>query len=173
MGGDSWSELDFSHPAVSARFGYRPDAAWAFGLSASRGPWLKDDLSGVDRDDLIQSSLGLDARWAHHCLILSGEAVLTEFETPAAGDLRAASWYLQARWKVSPGFWLATRIGQTIANETDGDLAWQPDIFRAEIGTGWRITPNLLLKAGYTLTTVHDDGTGYNHLLGTGIGWQF
>ena len=170
---DSWSEMDFSHPAVSTRFGFRPDAAWAFGVSASQGPWLDENVPGGDRDDLLQSTLGLDARWAHHNLIVSGEVVLTEFETPAAGDLRATSWFLQARWKVSPGFWLAARCGRILTNDAAGDLVWQPDLWRAEIGAGWRLGPNLLLKAGYSYTHADGGGDSGNHLLGTGIGWRF
>ena len=174
---DSWSQLDFNQPALTARFGWRPDAAWAFGVSASRGSWLEEDVSGVDRDDLAQSTVGLDARWSHHDLIVSGEVVLSEFETPAAGDLRTASWFLQARWKTAPGVWLAARFGQIIANQatgvTGGDVAWQPDVWRTEIGGGWRITPNLLLKAGYGFTHTAGDAVAGEHLLGSGVGWRF
>lgn len=168
---DSWDEVDFNDPTVTARLGYRPDAAWAFGVSASRGPWMESDVSGVDRDDFMQSALGLDLRWAHRDLIVSSEVVLGEFETPAAGDLRTASWFLQARWKVSPGFWLAARFGRTVANDADGDVPWQPDVQRAEIGTGWRISQNLLLKAGYSYTD--GDSAAGDHLVGTGLGWRF
>lgn len=179
---DSWSEIDFSDPTVTARFGYRPDAAWAFGVSASSGPWMEDGASGLlpagdEPDDFLQQTLGLDARWAHHNLVLSGEVVISEFETPASGDLRAASWFLQARWVVSPGFWLATRFGQTMANDAENpagdDIAWQPDVWRAEIGAGWRITPDLLLKAGYSFTHTDGDRDAGENLLGTGIGWRF
>jgi hypothetical protein len=174
---DSWTEMDFNHPALTAHFGFRPDASWAFGLSASRGSWLEKSVPGVNRDDLMQNTLGLDVRWAHHDFIVSGEVVLSEFETPAAGDLRTAAWFLQARWKAAPGFWLAARFGQIFANDATGvdghDVPWQPDVWRAELGAGWRINPNLLLKAGYSYT--HTDGnTGAgNHLFGMGMGWQF
>jgi len=46
---------------------------------------------GTDRGDLDQTSLGLDVRWAHHDWIISGEVVVSEFETLAAGDLRTAA----------------------------------------------------------------------------------
>jgi hypothetical protein len=177
---DSWSEIDFNQPTLTARFGWRPDASLAVGVSASCGSWLEEDAIGVDRDDLAQSTLGLDLRWSHHDLIVSGEVVLSEFETPAAGDLRTASWFLQARWKTAPGIWLAARFGQMIANEATGlvgeDVAWQPSVWRAEFGAGWRITPNLLLKGGYGFTHTAGnagDGDAGEHLLGTGIGWRF
>lgn len=174
---DTWQEINFSHPTVTARVGYRPDATWAFGLSASRGAWPEVNAVGVDRDDLIQTSLGLDVRWARHDWIVSGEVVLTEFETAGSGDLQAASWFVQARYKVSPGVWLAARVGQMLANDAVGPggaaFAWQSDVWRAEIGGGWRIRPNVLLKAGYTFTHTEDDPVAGEHLWGTGIGWRF
>jgi hypothetical protein len=174
---DTWKELNFSHPTMTARVGYRPDATWAFGLSASRGAWPSVNAVGADRDDLTQTSLGLDARWARHDWIISGEVVLTEFETMSSGDLEAASWFVQARYKVSPGVWLAARLGQIFANDAVGpggaDFAWQSDVLRAELAAGWRIRPELLLKAGYTYTHTDDDPIAGEHLWGTGLGWRF
>lgn len=174
---DSWEDNGFDHPAVTARVGYRPDAAWAIGLSASRGPWLEEDAPGVDRGDLHQTALGLDARWAHRDLVVTGELVLSEFETPAAGDLQAASWFLGVRWKTSPGVWLAARFGQLLANEADGpagsEVPWQPDVWRAELGAGWRLSPDVLLKAGYAFTHTDGDDEAGEHLMGSGIGWRF
>jgi opacity protein-like surface antigen len=174
---DSWSDLDFNHPTLTARLGYRPDAAWSFGLSGSRGSWLETSVPGLDHSDLMQNTLGLDMRWSHHDLILSGEVILSEFETPAAGDLRTASWFVQARWKAAPGFWLAARFGQIFANDATGvddrDVSWQPDVWRAELGAGWRINPHMLVKADYSYTHADGDPAAGNHLFGAGFGWQF
>lgn len=174
---DSWPELDFAYPTFSGRLGYRPDAAWAFGVSASRGPWPESNEAGVDRGDLIQNSLGFDARWAHHDLIVSGEVVFSQFETLTTSDLRAASLYVQARWTARPGMWLAARFGQLLANNVSvpggADFSWQSDVWRAEIGSGWRITSNLLLKVDYSFTHTADDPAAGEHLFGTGLGWRF
>ena len=78
----------------------------------SRGPWLERDTPSVDRNDLMQNTVGLDVRWAHRDLIVSGEAIVSEFETPDSDDLRVAAAFVQARWKLSPGVWLATRFGR-------------------------------------------------------------
>ena len=174
---DSWPDIDFNHPSLTARLGYRPDAAWSFGLSGSRGVWLENSAPGVDRGDLMQNTLGLDARWAHRNFIVSGEVVVSEFETPAAGDLRTSAWFLQARWKAAPGFWLAGRFGQIFANDATGagglDVPWQPDVWRAEFGAGWRMKPNMLLKAGYSYTDSGGDPAAGEHLFGAGFGWQY
>jgi hypothetical protein len=179
---DSWEEFNFANPTVTTRVGYRPDAAWAFGASGSHGTYLEKgtgvSLPGsVDRGELARSSAGIDARWAHHALILSGEVIYSEFETLAAGDLETVSWYLQARLKAAPGFWLAGRFGQIFANRADGAdgvrVEWQPDVWRAEIGAGWRITPQFLLKASYCHTHAEDDDAAGENLFGLGIGYQF
>jgi hypothetical protein len=157
--------------------GYRPDAAWSFGVSGSRGSWLENSSPGVDRGNLMQNTLGFDVRWSHHNLILSGEAVFSEFETPATGDLRTVAWFVQARWKAAPGFWLAARFGRIFADDATGagDLyvPWQPDVWRAELGAGWRINPHLLVKADYSYTHADGDPGAGNHLFGAGFGWQF
>lgn len=174
---DSWRGNGFEDPSWTARLGYRPDAAWAFGVSASRGPWLEDNAPGIDRGDFPQTTLGLDGRWSHGRLILTSEVILSEFETPDAGDLRTASWFVGGRWKVSPGVWLATRFGQTLANDaeapTGNDIPWQPDVWRAELAAGWRVTPSLLLKASYAFTHTDDDAEAGGQLAGVGVGWQF
>ncbi|MDB4547599.1 hypothetical protein N9Z80_05360, partial [Akkermansiaceae bacterium] len=155
---DQWDPSlgDFDDPTFTARLGYRSDAAWALGLSFSRGPYLEPEgekflPAGMDRGDLPQTVIGLDARWAHRDLIISGEIIASEYETLEVGDLRSLSYYLQARWKAAPGLWLAGRFGQTFHNSADGpggtSLEWAPDHWRAELSAGYRFTPDLLVKA--------------------------
>ena len=177
---DAWIPAgdDFEHPTFTGRIGYRPDAAWAFGLSASRGAYFTEDAAdflpaGTDRGSFQQSSIGLDARWASGSLIISGEVIGNEFETISSGDLRTLAWFLQARWKAAPGFWLAGRFGQIFANQAEGldgrATSWSPDVWRAEIGAGWRITNRILLKADYSFTHA-DNPQGGEHLFGLGFG---
>jgi hypothetical protein len=174
---DSWTGNGFGDPSFAARLGYRPDAAWAFGLSAAQGPWLEDDVAGIDRGDHPQSTLGFDARWAHRDVVLTGELIMTEFDTPAADDLRTVSCFVGGRWKLAPGFWLATRFGWTLADDaTDpagNPVEWQPDVWRAELAAGWRVTSSLLVKAAYAYTHTDDRHDAGEHLLGTGFGWRF
>jgi len=176
-------EGDFDSPTFSTRIGYRPDAAWAFGLSASRGPYLDPSAerllpNGFDRGDLPHTLVGIDARWAHRDFIFSGELMASEFETLRAGDLRSLSWYLQARWKAAPGVWVASRFGQTLNNDVQGidgrSIDWSPDLWRAEVSMGWRITPDLLFKGqfAYNHTNSRLEGPG-ERLVGLGFGWRY
>lgn len=72
--------------------------------------------------------------------------------------------------KSPPGFWLAIRCGQILTTDAAGDLVWQPDLWRAEIGTIWRISQNLLLKAGCSHTHADGGGGSGNHLIEAGSG---
>jgi hypothetical protein len=134
-------------------------------------------VPGIDTGDFPQTNLGLDGRWAHGRMLVTGEVILSEFETPDAGDLRTASWFLGGRYKVSPGVWVATRFGQMFANDAKSpagtDVSWQADVWRAEIAAGWQVTPSLLMKASYAFTHTDDGGDAGEQLLGVGVGWQF
>jgi len=94
-------------------------------------------------------------------------------------DLRVFSYYLQARYKLAPGVWLAGRVGQTLSNEVEipsgGDAPWSPNLFRGELAVGWRITPELVVKAQYTYTEVTNDfsSSPSPHLYGISMSWNF
>lgn len=181
---DAWNPNadDFSHPMISGRLGYRPDAAWAFGLSASHGPYLDSAAEstlppGQALEGLDQTTLGLDLRWAHHAWVVSGEVIASRFETAASGDLDVLTWHLQARYKVAPGFWIAVRGGQLLSDSAHGpdgkSLTWSPDVWRAEVALGWRLTEHLLVKADYSLTQTSGPFPAGEHLVGLGVGWRF
>ena len=175
-------EGDFSTPTLSARLGYRPDAAWALGISASYGHYLnpgaEDVLGpGSDREDFTQTLLGLDLRWAHRGWIVSGEAFFTQYKT-LHEDFRSFSYYLQSRYKIAPGLWFAARFGQTRSNEVSipsgGQTSWSPDITRAELGLGWRITRDTLIKAQYAHTDITNNvSTPAEDLFAFSFGWRF
>jgi len=175
-----FGEGDFNDPIISGRFGYRQDASLAYGLSFSRGPFVDSDAilsSGVDRNDLIQTLIGVDVRWAHRNWILSGEAFFSHFQRPDE-DFKVFSYYLQARYKIAPGVWLAGRFGQTLSNEvpipSGGQAPWSPDLLRGELALGWRVSPDFILKTQYTYTDVTNNfSTPSPGLFGISATWDF
>ena len=177
-----FGEGDFTTPNISARLGYRPDAAWALGLSTNRSYYLntqaEDVLApGVERDDFTQDLIGIDLRWAHRDWLFSGEVFYVNYHT-LHEDLSSLSYYLQARYKAAPGLWIAGRFGQTLSNEvaipSGGESPWSPDYLRAELALGWRITPDVLVKTQYAYTLVTNDlSEPSDHLLVLSMGWRF
>ena len=177
-----FGEGDFRDPLFSGRIGHRPNAAWNYGVSFSRGPYLDADSFDAininwERDDFNQTLTGIDVRWAHHDWIISGEAFFSEFER-IGDNFLAFSYYLQARYKVAPGLSLAGRFGQTLSNEITApsgeSVPWSPDLLRAELALGWRITPDLSVQTQYTFTYVTNTFSAPDpHLFGTSISWDF
>ena len=177
---DQWDEDagEFSAPTLAGRLGWRPDAAWAFGLSAARGSYLAESAepllpAGRNRDDFNQTTLGADLRWAHRDWIITAEIIASEYETLAAGDLRSVAWYLGARWKVAPGFWLAARAGHLSGDDVRAPsgamVPWTPEVWRGELAAGWRLNERALLKAQYSYTDSDDSAAG-DHLFGMALG---
>lgn len=171
----------FDHPAVAARLGWQPDAAWDIGVSYSHGFYLQDSSSTgpqFDRGDFSHTATGIDARWAHRDLIIAGEIIANTYETRSAGDLRSIAAYLQARWKAAPGLWLAARAGHiyndTIATPADGEVRFSPNLWRYEMSVGYQFDADTLLKAQYAYTRTEGSTPGPSpNFWGAAIQWQF
>jgi len=179
---DEWDfgEGDFSDPLLAGRIGYRPNAAWAYGLSLSHGPYLDADAilaPGIDRGDLDQTLAVADVRWSRRNLIISGEAFFAEYDR-VEENLQVFSYYIQGRYKLGPGMWLAGRFGQTLSNEvavpSGGVAPWSPDLLRGELAFGWRATEQLSFKTQYTYTEITNDFSEIEpHLFSFSADWSF
>ncbi len=177
-----FGEGDFNTPSYAGRIGYQPDAAWAFGASLSHGPFLDADAfdqlnPDFDRGDFNQNLVGLDARWAHGKWEVSGESFFSKYDRTGE-DLQAFNYYVQSRYKIIPGVWLAARYGQTFTNNvaapSGGDVPWSADVQRAELAAGWRISPELQLQTQYTYTRVTNDFSApVRNLFGASLSWKF
>ena len=177
-----FGEGDFRDPFFAGRIGYRPDAAWAFGFSFSHGPFLDADAfdqlnPDFDRGDFDQTLASVDFRWAGGKWEVSGESFFSTYDRDGE-DLQAFNYYLQSKYKVAPGVWVAARFGQTLTNDvatpSGGEAPWSPDIQRAELATGWRITPDLVLQAQYTYTRVTNEiSAPARNLYSLSTSWKF
>lgn len=167
-------------PTVTARLGWRPDVSLAFGLSGSHGGYLRPGAErglqpGKDREDFTQSTIGLDAHWAWHHLMIHGEVLATRFDTPG-GYLDTLGWYLEARQKLNARAWLALRFGQQFSSEISRpsrNLAWERDAWRMEAALGYRLSESALLKLEYGYTSESGDQPQGEHSLGLGLGYRF
>jgi len=178
---DSWSpwEENGSHPSVTARVGYRPDAAWAFGLSASHGTYLRHDAestlaAGAERSDFTHTVLGADARWSHHQFQVLGEVLASRSHTTGAGDLDALAYYLEGRWKLNSTVFIAGRWAQGWNDDffLDGAATvrgFTREIWRATAAVGFRLTENVLVKTEYS----YNGGDANENAFAVGLGLRF
>lgn len=155
-----WDDWDFVHPVWTGRLGYRPNAAWNFGASLSHGHYLKGD-AGANFDDFSQTTIGLDASYAHRHFQIWAEVIYSSFELPnIADDAAVWSYFIETRYKITPQLIAALRWNQQFYNELGGSVAWDNDLFRIDASLGYRITPNTQVKIQYSWT--HQDADFQN-----------
>jgi hypothetical protein len=147
-----------------------------FGFSASRGTYMDRALQsslapGADIDDAIQRGLGVDAEYSKGRLLTRGEVLWSEWTLPApfpGGPLRAASFRGEARYRFFPGVHIAGRAEQlTFSNVTAESVTqrWEAPVTRFEIGAGWLVVRNVMLKASWQ-RNVRDAGRVRHDSLG-------
>ncbi|MDB6153698.1 MAG: hypothetical protein JWL90_2151 [Chthoniobacteraceae bacterium] len=172
---ESWdiANRGFNRPTMSARLGFRPNPAWTFGLSASRGAYLEAaDLlpRGKRLGDYHELVFGQDASFAWHHWQLWAEVYEARFEVPNVGNADTLAYYIEAKYKFTPRFFGALRWNQQFfADVRDGDErtgSWGEGVWRIDAATGYRFTAHTQLKLQYDLGR-HDSGrAGYGHLFG-------
>lgn len=163
---DLWHHgIDGGGLAWGGRIGARPDPAWSLGLDAASGAYLVPGARGVPAgrrwSDYRQNALGADAAWAHGPFEAWSEVVWSSFQVPGpVGTVALVSYFLEGRWKVAPGWWLAGRWNQqlhdTIAADDGRAVSWDDDVWRVDACLGWRVDRTLTLKAQYS----HADQAG-------------
>ena len=146
----------------AARLGWSPFIGFKVGANASYGPYLRRLASPTipgdnHSSDYAQKLYGIDLEYSIGHLVLFGEAFATEWEIPNInGDVRAYSYYAEAKYKLFPGFHVAARFGQIFFNKlrtTGGYWSWDRDTTRLEIGAGYFIQLNLLAKVAYEINS--------------------
>lgn len=159
------TQLSWEYPTVTARLGHRPNADWAVGTSWSHGAYLLPEAeSSMPPDttlgDFMQSTVGVDVRFARRHWEIWAEAMATRFEVPRAGEVEVLSYYIEARRKITPNLAAAVRWNQQfhdeIASAGGTSVRWDHDLWRAEVAATYRWTRYVQTKLQY----------GYTHLQG-------
>jgi hypothetical protein len=147
------------HPTVSARAGYRPNQMWNVGISASRGPYLREFAQaslapGTSRGDYRQLVLAHDVSFAWHHLQVWGEIYASRFEIPKVGDADTIAYYVEAKYKFTPRLFGALRWNQQLFDripDRGNETKWGNDVWRIDLAPGFRFTPHTQIKFQYSL----------------------
>jgi hypothetical protein len=147
---------------VSARLAYSPGPAFVAGVSAASGEFVSDAaraaLPSPVSGSFPQQVYGLDLEWSTGPLILRGEALLSRWHLPAVAATRieqpldALGVFIEARYKLWPGVYVASRLERLSMSElpsTLGYLTWDADVKRFELGAGYSPLRHVLLKAAW------------------------
>jgi hypothetical protein len=161
-----------SHPEVedqnggkqlAARLAFTPGPALTLGVSGASGEFVADSARAELPDGAAggahrQQALGLDLEWSAGHLVLRGEAVWSRWSLPAVAATRieaplaALGLFAEARYKLRPGLYLASRVERLTMAELPSDLApreWDAPVTRVELGAGWSVRRHVLLKASW------------------------
>jgi len=151
---------DNSGRQIAGRVSVHPIAGLLLGASAARGPFVSSTAArgavGDGHDgEFTQTALGGDVEYSHAYYLVRAEAVFSEWKVPAVGapvintPLRALGTYVEGRYKILPGLYVAGRVDHLGFNDVTGSLGpqtWDAPVTRIEIGAGYSIQRNLLLK---------------------------
>jgi len=151
---------DNSAPQVAGRLSARPLAGLVLGLSAARGPFVSSVAArgavGEGHDQsFTQTAWGADVEYSRGYYLVRAETIWSEWRVPGAGapvidvPLRALSTYAEGRYKLRPGLYVSARVdhlGFSDVVGSGGPQSWEAPVTRVEIGGGYSLQRNLLLK---------------------------
>jgi hypothetical protein len=152
---------------IAARLELRPIAGLIAGTSLARGPFVSSAASraaageGHERE-FTQTAWGADVEYSRHYYLVRLETVVSAWRLPIvrAPDLtlplRAVSTSVEGRYKIVPGLYAAARVdhlGFSDVVGTQATLPWDAPVTRVEVGAGYSIQRNLLVKLSYQRNT--------------------
>lgn len=142
---------------VAGRVAYHPVAGLIVGASASRAPFLADSalasFAGVDRASFVQNAVGADVEYSRDYYLVRFETVASRWTLPTfSAPLRAVGSYVEGRYKLRPGLYVAARLDHLAFSDitgTAGTLSWEAPVTRFEIGGGYSLQRNLVAKLSF------------------------
>jgi hypothetical protein len=164
---------------VSGRLAWKPSPALAVGLSGASGEFLSREVRAALEEPARgatyrQEALGLDAEWSAGYWVVRAEAVWSRWTLPAIDATRidrptdALGLYAEARYKLTPGLYLAGRVERLAFSDLDSDFgrqSWDAPVVRLEAGAGWSPHRHVVLKASWQHNRRDGGRVRENHLL--------
>jgi hypothetical protein len=150
---------------IIAKLGLNPFTALRFGFSFAYGPYLPTETSNSDTtnekkyadvEEFAATAGGIYAELMVGRLQMFSEAVFSHWESPFITpdqELTTASGYLEGRYAITPALYLATRLDlftySSIENDQGEMEQWGVPINRIEVGAGYRLAREAMLKLVY------------------------
>lgn len=134
-----------------AGFGVTPHIGLRVGAAFASGPYAKlSEVVDKSRGDRFATMAQLEGEWSFGYTRIVGELIRSTFETARANDAVAHGGWIEATQTLSPRVFIAGRadvqeIDFSLLNGNRSTEKYQ----RHEAIAGFRITPDLTLRAGY------------------------
>jgi hypothetical protein len=155
------------------RLGFTPMAGLKFGFSAASNPYLSTAdpqrllEEGKGKGEYRQLAFGADLEASYRYLILFSEFVKSTWDAAVEeGELSNWSWYIDAKYKIHPKFYIAGRYDMMNFSKIDNGVShekerWDFNLKRYEAGVGYRITADATFKI-VEQWTVFEKSAGIN-----------
>jgi hypothetical protein len=154
----------------AGRVEVRPVSGLIAGTSFARGRFVTDaaarsalgDAPAAAEEGFAQTAWGGDVEYSRAYYLVRFEAIVSAWRLPVvkapaiSEPLRAASTSIEGRYKIVPGLYAAARVDHLGFSDLTGSTStapWDAPVTRIEIGTGYSIQRNLLLKISYQHNT--------------------
>ena len=152
---------------TAGRVELRPAAGLILGTSLARGPFVGHDAAqaavGDGHDaEFTQTAWGGDAEYSRDHYLVRVETIVSRWRLPIAvarpprfalqTPLDAVSLSLEGRYKLRPDLYVAVRydrLGFSDQTTAAATLPWDAPVTRIEVGAGYSIQRNLLLKGSF------------------------
>jgi hypothetical protein len=155
---------------VAGRVSVHPVAGLVAGASWARGPFVSSTASrgavGEGRNgEFTQTAWGADVEYSRDYYLIRAETILSQWRLPLVrapwlpSPLTSAGTSIEGRYKIYPGLYVAARVDHLGFSQVVGSLrtdTWDAPVTRFEIGGGYSLQRNLLLKFEYQ----HDSRDG-------------
>ena len=170
---------------VAGRVAVRPLTGLVAGVSAARGAWISDDVPGADRESHAQSALGGDIEYSRDHWLVRSEFVWSRWDmpfvqTPPEGDtVSALGAWVEGRYRLTPRVHLAARLDRLTFSHITGHrfgaqaTPWEAPVTRYELGGGYALQRNLVLRAIVQLNRREGDSVQERTFYSTQVAWWF
>ena len=152
-------EDDNGGKQVAGRVAFHPVPGLIAGVSGARGAffgrWVSGD-TGVDASsEYAQTAWGADVEYSLAYFLVRFETIVSDWGLPSIGPptidepLRAVSSFVEGRYKIRPGLYAAARLDHLGFSEITGTGRrdnWDAPLTRIEIGGGYSLQRNLMIK---------------------------
>src|SRR5262249_46761663 len=153
---------------VATRVELRPMNGLVAGTSFARGAFVstaatRAALGGeTTGGPYTQTAWGGDLEYSRGYYVIRAETIWTAWRLPSAPTpprqrpitepLSALATYIEGRYKLRPGLYIAARYDQLGFSDLQGTsvtLPWDAPVKRVEVGGGYSLQRNLILKLSY------------------------
>jgi hypothetical protein len=154
---------------VAARGEARPIVGLVLGAPVARGAFvdnaaLRSAGTAAMAGTFEQNAWGADLEYSRDHYLVRAETIVSAWQIPfaaqpaatASDPLRAYSTSVEGRYKIKPGVYAAARVDRLGFSTVTGTLSsapWDAPVQRVEVGAGFSIQRNLLLKLAYQRNT--------------------